>query len=109
MKNLFVPYDLAVKANKVLDCKYFGYFDETLFEKNELIFFPGASISYLHTNAPLYSQLIQWFQEKHNLVIRIHDDGFKWEIFKIGESELKLLWSNLDEALHGAFRIIETV
>lgn len=78
MKNLFVPYELAIKA------KEFGFDEPCLgvFKSN------GVLVGVNHTGvafnkdainsklsaliaAPLYQQLVDWFREKHALEISV--------------------------------------
>lgn len=65
MKNLFVPYELSLKAKEA------GFDEETLAHylqgkgnKGELFIADNKFMHENHTKAPLYQQLIDWFMEK---------------------------------------------
>jgi len=76
MKNLFVPYELAVIAKE----KGFNETCLAIFEDKNTLWYGGleydADGHFKNENssnicAPLYQQLVDWFREKHNLFIKI--------------------------------------
>lgn len=81
MKHLFVPYELAFLAqqkefNEECIDEFCNNDDLIYYKKGELIGI-GNSDNYLIKNtkderyiaAPLYQQLVDWFEEKHNLQV----------------------------------------
>lgn len=72
MNNLFLPFELALKAKE-------KGFDQDCFNKynnaGELIGLSEYSIqSDERTLAPLYQQVVDWFREKHNLVLDVYQE-----------------------------------
>lgn len=72
MKNLFIPYELALLA------KINGYKEPTLYvfnENKELItnswngYFNDSLLK--EVSAPLYQQIVDWFREKHNIILEV--------------------------------------
>lgn len=76
MKNLFVPYALAVKAKEHgFDEPCLQYFyEDDLRESNLKYLISQKEVEdvYGGISAPLYQQLIDWFREKHNILIQIN-------------------------------------
>lgn len=85
MKDLFVPYEIALKLKELgFNEPCFGYYckhrntvvipDQETLDKLEafLDIFPVTSqnhFRYQSCLAPLYQQVIDWFREKHNIII----------------------------------------
>jgi hypothetical protein len=109
MKYLFVPYTLALLAKeKGFDEPCLAYYykdiDETimdlcLFSRSDCRDITGFSykdVNEFFITAPLYQQLVDWFRDKHSIIIEIpsdHTSDLKYviEIFKylsIDESNL---------------------
>jgi hypothetical protein len=72
MKNIFIPYELAVIAKEK------GFNEQTLAfyttTEKELIQIPleGKTVlNHLQLKAPLYQQILDWLREEHNLFIEI--------------------------------------
>lgn len=76
MKNLFIPYELAIIAkekgfgeisfafyNQNTPIRFFSDYDKT--ETNKLI------LDGFVVNAPLYQQIVDWLREQHDLFITI--------------------------------------
>lgn len=130
MKNLFIPYQLAVLAQEngfKEPCNYL-YRDELLLhtENHEWVNInrlPGR----LAVSAPLYQQIVDWFREKHELLITIHrigigdqKYGYCWDITHIHKSPNRklavsgidtadtheLYYEALDKAIEEAFKLI---
>lgn len=89
MKELFVPYELALLAKeKGFNKRCLGVYNDTNEEKikfsidsdgirNDDILGGHHNIQgFSHTTAPLYQQLVDWFREKHSIEIII-DPAFR--------------------------------
>ena len=76
MKHLFIPYELAVIAKEksiILD-GYLGYYSKSHMNDDPRLVKKDWDQSHngnLNTEAPLYQQIVDWFREKHSLVITI--------------------------------------
>lgn len=69
MNHLFVPYELAVKAKEHgFDEPCFGWWwDDNSSKVVHLT--PQMTQLELTFSAPLYQQLVDWFEEKHEIII----------------------------------------
>jgi hypothetical protein len=87
IEDLFVPYDIA-KLLWDKGCKlkaYFGGWDDN----QKWYWHPDSDIT---LDAPTYQQVVDWFREKHNIIVEIwfspeETDGFIWlyEIYNKGK------------------------
>lgn len=67
MKHLFVPYEIALKLKeKGFDEPCFKVYDNQSFLQEEEVM---DELKLEKILAPLYQQVIDWFREKHNLLI----------------------------------------
>jgi hypothetical protein len=68
MKHLFVPYELALLAKeKGFNENCLGYFDEQNNLRMGLTYFNSSK--HAQAVAPLYQQLVDWFDEVYNIRI----------------------------------------
>jgi hypothetical protein len=92
MKDQFVPYEIAVKLKeKGFDEPCLGfYYDEgkfsfwnwTVFNEYPHLTKNTAMIMTDYISAPLWQQVIDWFREKHNLIMWVEARyGFKKKYF----------------------------
>ncbi len=125
MKNLFVPYNLALLAKeKGFNEPCLGYYDV----KNQKIYPSEGMISnwFNTTNenvgfdwkfsAPLYQQLIDWFREKHSIWIEVQVVFYQGSIYYIAwvrntkhlydSSNISTYYEALSKALEEAFKLI---
>lgn len=83
MKNLFVPYEIAKQLKeKGFDepciCVYKKGVKKTVYPvlSNEPSYpfktVKNTQTGSLHFSSPLYQQVIDWFEEKHNIIILLH-------------------------------------
>lgn len=92
MKNLFLPYELALLAKEKgfnVDC--FTFYSVKHIENNGRLFFDiepdDHELTSLNQNrfvnyrisAPLYQQMLEWLREKYNLHIIIIPLGSQWK------------------------------
>ena len=114
MKHLFIPYELALIAKEKgfnEDCLAY-YQDEgnlVCCDTNQV---KGEFIPYKEqrdddsATAPLYQQIVDWFREKHNILI---SERLKWwtiyEIIDNGEHRL-MSTETKDKAIEEAFKLI---
>ncbi len=89
MKNLFVPFDIAVKLKeKGFKELCFGCYQNST---QDLSFLRVGinwceNISEFETYAPTYDQVVNWFREKHNIIIEARLDTYSLNAFKnLGE------------------------
>ena len=109
MKNLFVPYNLAVLAKeKGFNIPVLACYDGRK-ESNPLVQLDNSlhGIDYnkwdnLATSAPLYQQLIDWFFNNHKIIVRRTFTDY--EI--IQEGKQILFAKDLDKALEESFKLI---
>ncbi len=75
MKRLFIPYELAVIAKeKGFDEPCFGYWNLT---NGQSIMYPFITSNKANVvAAPLYQQIVDWFREKHKVIITIDTNLF---------------------------------
>lgn len=96
MRNLFVKFEIALKLKDIgfdekclmkwkaeSNDKFEMYYDEDGYWNSE-------NESFVICSAPLYQQCIDWFRNKHNLIIEIQTDQtsnpkFCYEIYKYKE------------------------
>lgn len=132
MKELFVPYELALLAReKKCFINGLGYyydngqfeFDPVFFDRPNLIL-EGDDPTFV-CFAPLYQQLIDWFREKHGIAVFINHwnknfeltfDGKEWEACvdiierqpgKLNYCEsFKNYYEALTKAIEEAFKLI---
>ena len=76
MKHLFVPQDIALMAKgKGFDEECFAYYETpktiNFFDTKYGSIIQPIEMDGLSTSAPLYQQLIDWFRNKHGIVIWI--------------------------------------
>jgi hypothetical protein len=76
MNQLFLPYELALMAKeKGFDEPCMAYYNDDkilcIKKGNPLSGIINQDCHRLNIIAPLYQQLIDWFREKHNLIITI--------------------------------------
>lgn len=78
MKQLFLPYELAVIAKeKGFDEECFGYYLQEILHIKPKYGFGNI------LNAPLYQQIVDWFREKHNIWIYITFGSEYLSVWKI--------------------------
>jgi hypothetical protein len=132
MKSLFVPYKIAKLAKeKGFDepcLAYYGDLSQALFgvQPNDKISFrKNSTLEESHNNknitsaAPLYQQLVDWFREKHLLILSINlvnDHWWSWSIIFvhpdnttddiIPDSRKDNYHNSLNEVLEEAFKLI---
>lgn len=121
MKDLFVPYELAVLAKekgfKDMCFYYFNKRGELILDRTYL--YEYHSIGEYHTLAPLYQQLVDWFREEHKIQIEILWRGdmstfcYKLGKFKYGSHDFskqdwgfKEYYKAFNEALTEGFKLI---
>jgi predicted ATP-grasp superfamily ATP-dependent carboligase len=92
MENLFVPYEIALKLKeKGFDEPSLAYYDK---DKDFIIGILNNIGLKRFISAPLYQQVVDWFREKHKIVIYVglYDredvNSWKYEITKYGEYKL---------------------
>ena len=137
MKELFVPFDIALRAKELgfnEPCfTYYctdGYFSETPKNSGDDIKYPGDSKFDEHTNdllnedyeeiddesedirevcsETLYQQLIDWLKIKHYFIIRLGLSGDNYEIIRYGNYEkLHEGVDNIDIAIRETFKLID--
>jgi len=101
MKNLFIPYELAVIAKeKGFNEPCFGFYTE---EYKELIFSQpkihlSNSLPTKPLNAPMYQQIVDWFREKHNIEVSVKS----WK--NEGDGKVIYVYSNKILGLPSTFR-----
>jgi len=87
MKHLFVPYELALKLRntKQFEEKCLAYYHDISYELTIGVY--KNSDFYKCVAAPLFQQVVDWFREKHGLVIVISPEFDKWDgtIYKDNE------------------------
>lgn len=128
MKHLFVPYELAKLAKeKGFDGNCLATYIEGetgisyILQMNRKKLLPAALTGFT-TNAPLYQQLVDWFREKHGIVIQLHHlipTCYYWSFHATTESGSKLIkkasgritsrddyYEALTKALEEAFKLI---
>ncbi len=125
MKNLFIPYELAVTAKKKgFPQQTGGCLGAWDLKDGEEWFYTGAHPVGLLA-APLYQQIVDWFREKHNIHITIMCDRpkpsyFYWldklkskeELQDQGEVEkmdYDSYYQALNKAIEDAFKFIHEV
>ena len=115
MKHLFVPYELALKLKeKGFDERCFAFCDK------EDVYFKGDVRCNLVTQIPalLYQQVVDWFREKHNIVIELTyasniqgESGFKYHLRKDSNYNSKIgvvfpYYKALTKAIEEALKLI---
>lgn len=110
MKNLFIPYELAVIAKeKGFNEPCFTYWYTTNWQNPKLhgkdVCFSGYT-NYPDSNtiAPLYWQIIEWLKEKDLLVCE--ELTWDWCIYRISNGQNLYLNLTIDEAIKKAFELI---
>lgn len=114
MKNLFIPYPLAVLAKeKGFKEKCIATYDVN--KKIELHDYSIIGISIL--SAPLYQQIIDWFREKHDIDVYVkligrikninYYSAFVNNTIPIGCNEKKNYYDALDKAIELTLLIIK--
>lgn len=101
MKHLFVPYELAVKLKE----KRFDEYCLAYFEVNknfrgiwseEMNPVDNSALFDGEISAPLYQQVIDWFDEKHQIIISVKptslNDG-EWILY---DSEAKIIKTGIE-------------
>lgn len=130
MKNLFLPYELAVIAKeKGFNESCFAYYDKhnkylyTNVYGGNLVEIPNTFINDKHhidVLVPLYQQMIDWFREKHNCYIEpktevIKENGETITIYNIliikpfkdkGFAMRKGSEKTINKAIKEAFKLI---
>lgn len=137
MKNLFVPYELAVAAKEhgFSESCLAGYSvrGELLMQYELQIAKPetagvdfnkfNLTGAYIQTSAPTYQQLADWFRTKHHLEITVHTESnvneilgyyailygpMSWPVFRIRvEADEFDYYKTWDEALINAFSTLK--
>lgn len=122
MKHLFIPYELAKLAKeKGFNNKCFGYFNgQQLQIKFDYLMGP-LDMNEPNLEAPMYQQIVDWFREKHSLIIITErDSGFftakvcdfsdEQERIVKGTSEFSVAeldyYKTLTTAIEAAFKLI---
>ena len=76
MKHLFLPYELALMLKeKGFNEPCLGRYRDKKFQLYSVIkehCYNSDPISNKDISAPLYQQVIDWFREKHNIMIEVH-------------------------------------
>ena len=140
MKHLFVSYELALKLKeKGFDEPCFAHYQNSKgFIPQRAILASSSMLYYQQENinpsnqygdqfctAPLYQQVVDWFREKHDIVVQIDlfDYGslgselpcFQWRIFNksdspettlISNSESLTIYDMYSEAIEEALKLI---
>ena len=100
MKNLFVPYELAVKLKeKGFDEPCFGHwnynndeinywYDEEIQNERTNKYFLNSEEQFPKMNkngctAPLYQQVIDWFRDKHEIFVIVQRDWDKGGLYNL--------------------------
>jgi len=119
MKHLFIPYKLAVIAKeKGFDEPCFMYYDSNDkslddFHSNEII--PPFTLEKFsgtgYLPCPLYQQIVDWFREKHKLLIEVNFNGDEIFYFIIRKHEVygEELHKSYDEDFHGSVDYYRTL
>lgn len=97
MKNLFVPYELALALKeKGFDgacIAYYSHRNKELYPRGQS---NGAEWQYVSANtsltlkAPFYQQVIDWVREKHEIdlfLFKLKEGIYKFDVHKSGESK----------------------
>lgn len=128
MKHLFVPYELALKLKeKGFNESCFGYWKNGSFKSQPIMIFVWeddmSPVENSHIGnwwglcaAPLYQQVIDWFREKHNIMIELHwqegtqDYSFCYG-YKAGKwffpKETSQYYEALNKAVEEALKLIQ--
>ncbi|MBK7362640.1 MAG: hypothetical protein IPJ01_10130 [Micavibrio sp.] len=129
MKNMFIPYELAVKAyEKRFEIKSYGI--GWYYKRRSTGDIHGLDTFYIDTNqnieqwesidepieAILYQQILDWLRENHNLCIYVMDathNGYFYQInnhktrFNVkGSSEVLPYYEALNTAIEEALKLI---
>ena len=118
MKHLFVPYDIALMAKGKgfnEDCiTRWGETSKKLYETWKPM--KNSEDCEDFTTAPLYQQLIDWFEEKHNIFIEVRKlNDNKWCYQIHGPSKFDLIhipsiiskYESYHRAFFEAFKLIK--
>lgn len=114
MKHLFIPYELALLAKEK------GFDEEVLrwWNKNKSITNSAGSEGYERLKAPLYQQIIDWFRDKHKIVIqatyvgsteyfdKFIPDIYALEIEENDDETTYNYYGALNNAIEEAFKLI---
>ena len=85
MKNLFVPYELALKLKeKGFDERCFNYYKENGMLHEVDVYHPKMMVR-TECVAPLYQQVVDWFREEHgyHIEVEIGTQEFSYFIYNI--------------------------
>ncbi len=129
MKNLFIPYELAVIAKeKGFDEPCFGYFDigcQLNIEKSKSHdqYYQQACL------APTHQQIVDWFREKHGIHIQVdpfnaqkHKRDLNLTVYDFtlflpkhikleerAENNYETYYSALNKAIEESFKLIDSI
>jgi hypothetical protein len=108
MKNLFIPYELAVIAKeKGFNELCFGCYITSPFDPAYLNDDKRGTNQYFKegVTAPLYQQIVDWFEETHKIVIsrdRHINNGFRYWVYTDKGIDVECYKMNKTEALNKA-------
>jgi len=105
MKHLFVPYELALLAKeKGFNEECFACY--SYMNTMGLVMAPKNNSNDMgYIAAPLYQQLVDWFYDKYNILIRRGFSG-KWEVIRYNNQPDIFDLESINSALTEAFKLI---